>query len=290
MFLKRLRFAAGAISITSAFVGCSSHDRTAAVPVDPALIQNSYDYTKPRDVHDKSKPVYMLPVINTGWAKAEVDPKTGQWVGGHYVGTVVDQGHWATLEEAELSGRPFMRADNGQMIVPNPEDANPGTGDNGMEIDLVGMRSRLEKLETAMADALPSSPSREAIATNMLQRKKEDIPTKSFPSIRVGEPETDAARPPTAGPMREKRSTILVGEGEPIKSAALPEGQGRHSGTVLEIPMGKAGQAMAVKAPQGDYVVLEFLPNRAVKAVYRGHTIRRLAPEGKDVIQLTLPQ
>ncbi len=272
-------------------IGCASHERTAAVPVDPALIQNSYDYTKPRDVHDKTKPVYMLPVINTGWVKADVDSKTGQWLGGHYVGTVVDQGHWATLEEAELSGRPYMRADNGQMIVPNPVDANPGTGDNGMEIDLTTMRKRLDKLETAMVDAVPSNPARESIAANAVQRKKGGSPTKSFPSIQVGEPEMEGATgKSSAGLRRAKPSAITVGDEEPRQAASLSEGQGGRASTVLEVPIGKAGQAMAVKAPQGDYVVLEFLPKRAVKAVYRGQTIRRLAPEGKDVVQLTLPQ
>lgn len=290
MRTKPLLIAGGGALCTFALIGCSSHERMAAVPVDPALIQNSYDYTKPRDVHDKTKPVYMLPVINTGWAKAEVDSKTGQWVGGHYVGTVVDQGHWATLEEAELSGRPYMRADNGQMIVPNPGDANPGTGDNGMEIDLTTMRHRLDKLETAMADSVPSDPAREAVASNALQRKKGGLPTKSFPTIRVGEPDVEAAGKPLSGPKHSRPSLITVGDEEPTKTASLSEGQRGHSGAVLEVPIGRAGQAMAVKAPQGDYVVLEFLPNRAVKAVYRGQTIRRLAPEGKDVVQLTLPQ
>ncbi|MDD4933637.1 MAG: hypothetical protein PHO89_09265 [Methylacidiphilaceae bacterium] len=290
MLGKPLLLASGAGICSLALIGCSSHERTAAVPVDPALIQNSYDYTKPRDVHDKTKPVYMLPVINTGWAKAEVDSKTGQWVGGHYVGTVVDQGHWATLEEAELSGRPYMRADNGQMIVPNPENANPGTGDNGMEIDLTTMRNRLEKLETTMADAIPNPPSREAIAANALQRKKGTSSTKSLPSIQVGEPETEGAAKPLSGPSRRKTSAITVGEEEPVRRSPSQNGSGGQSGAVLEVPIGKAGQSMAVKAPQGDYVVLQFLPNRAVKAVYRGQTIRRLAPEGKDVVQLTLPQ
>lgn len=183
-----------------------------------------------------------------------------------------------------------MRADNGQMIVPNPGDANPGTGDGGMEIDLTTMRNRLERLETAMADAVPSHPAREAIAANAAQRNKGGAPTKSFPSIRVGEPNMETAGKSYSRSRRTKSQAILVGEEEPAKTAASAEGQEDRTHTVLEVPIGKAGQAMAVKAPQGDYVVLEFLPNRAVRAVYRGQIIRRLAPEGKDVVQLTLPQ
>ncbi|CAB4243566.1 conserved protein of unknown function [Methylacidimicrobium sp. AP8] len=286
----KLTVVAGTGLCTLTLIGCSTHERTAAVPVDPALIQNSYDYTKPRDVHDKTKPVYMLPVINTGWAKAEVDPKTGQWIGGHYVGTVIDQGHWATLEEAELSGRPYMRADNGQMVVPNPPEANPGTGDNGMEIDLTTMRNRLAKLESMVADAVPGGPVREAINTNAAQQKKRDGQAKTLPSIRVGEPEGESAGSPFSGSRPHKTSAIVVGDEEPEATTPPPERRGNRSGAVLEVPIGKAGQAMAVKAPQGDYVVLEFLPNRAVKAVYRGQTIRRLAPAGKDVVQITLPE
>ena len=159
-----------------------------------------------------------------------------------------------------------------------------------MEIDLTTMRNRLERLEVTMADTVPNTPSGEAIAANAFQRKKGASSTKSFPSIRVGEPDGDVTGKPFSGPVRKGRSAITVGDEEPRKTSSSADGQGIGCGTVLEVPIGKAGQAMAVKAPQGDYVVLEFLPNRAVKAVYRGQTIRRLAPEGKDVVQLTLPQ
>ncbi|CAI9085749.1 hypothetical protein A7K73_07920 [Candidatus Methylacidiphilum fumarolicum] len=275
-------------------LGCVSQKKT-AMPIDPALIQNSYDYTKPYDVYDRSKPAYVLPVINTGWAKAKVDPKTGQWIGGHYVGTVIDPGHWATLEEAELSGKPYIRADNGQMIVPNPNEDNPPSKDKGVEIDLVSMKNRLEKMESTLAESIPPSEYKEAALMNALEKKsqsKKYSPT-NFPSIVVGDPDMETIAQPSTFNVTKTSSFITVGEEEPaINKNMKNQDLKKHNSplTTIEVPLGKPGQNFVVKTPNGGFVVIEFLPNRKVKVLYNGHTVEKIAPPDQDVVVISVPQ
>src|SRR5437868_14335404 len=66
--------------------GCSSQ---VPVKVEPTLMSSSVDFTSPATVAGNSAPVYVLPVINTGWEKAYVDPRTGTWKSGRYTATVV---------------------------------------------------------------------------------------------------------------------------------------------------------------------------------------------------------
>ncbi|QSR88896.1 hypothetical protein [Methylacidiphilum caldifontis] len=274
-------------------LGCVSQKK-ANLPIDPALIQNSYDYTKPYDVYDKGKPAYILPVINTGWTKARVDPKTGQWIGGHYVGTVIDPGHWASLEEAELSGKPYIRADNGQMVVPTPNEENPSTKDKGVEIDLVNMRNRLEKIETTLVDSLPPPQLKESALINALEKKSQSKKNSlvSFPSIVVGDPDMETAVFSSSHNESKSSSFITVGEEEPSAKKANSLGQPKKysSSTTIEVPLGKPGQNFVVKTPRGGYVIVEFLPNRKVKVLYNGHVLEKTAPPDQDIVVISVPQ
>lgn len=273
--------------------GCVTQKKT-ALPIDPALIQNSYDYTKPYDVYNKDKPAYILPIVNTGWTKARVDPKTGQWIGGHYVGTVIDPGHWATLEEAELSGKPYLRADNGKMVVPNPAEDNPPSQDKGVEIDLVNMKNRLEKVESTLSDSLPPSSYREAAMVNALEKKSQSKKNTvvSFPSMVVGDPDTQTIVAPSTFNEAKTTSFITVGEEEPFvkKDKGSEFRKSGSSSTTIEVPLGKPGQNFVVKTPNGNFVVLEFLANRKVKVLYKGHVVEKTAPPDQDVVVISVPQ
>lgn len=139
-------------------IGCAHHPTP--IPVDPAaVIQKNYDYSAPADINRQSKPVWILPIINQGWVPARIDPKTGDWLGGHYQATIIQDGHWATLEEAEQSGRPFIRSGEGAPIIP-PLSA-PGSSQGGAELDLAHLESRITELEKTEVNrtstAAPSS-------------------------------------------------------------------------------------------------------------------------------------
>lgn len=130
------------------FVASCASNKDRPLRVDPTVISTSYDYTKPVDIAAQSRPVWILPVINKGWIPARVDPKTGDWVSGHYQATIVQDGYWATQEEAELSGRPYIVAGDSSPIIPTPVASGPNSGNSGAgELDLVNMRQRINNLE-----------------------------------------------------------------------------------------------------------------------------------------------
>lgn len=120
------------------------------IPKDPVqvgetMVQTSYDYSRPEGVAPDSKPVWILPVINSGWKPAKVDSKTGDWVGGHYSATVVEDGKWATLEEAELSGKPYILPGETRPIIPTPLRSQ-GEGKPG-EINATTLEQKLARLD-----------------------------------------------------------------------------------------------------------------------------------------------
>ncbi|MES2309995.1 MAG: hypothetical protein V4507_14165 [Verrucomicrobiota bacterium] len=131
-------------------VGCSS--QPAPVSIDPAaVVQKNYNYSAPADIDRQSKPVWILPMMSQGWIPAKIDSQTGDWVGGHYQATIIQEGHWATLEEAEQSGRPFVRSGEGQPIV--PPLSSPCSSQGGAELDVAHLESRVTQIETAQATA-----------------------------------------------------------------------------------------------------------------------------------------
>jgi len=142
--------AVAALAVSS----CASRDKIEGeIPRDPiqvgeTMVQTSYDYSRPEGIAPDSKPVWILPVINSGWKPAKVDSRTGDWVGGHYSATVVEDGKWATLEEAELSGKPYILPGETRPIIPTPlRTQAPGTSGEINATSLEQKLARLDKLE-----------------------------------------------------------------------------------------------------------------------------------------------
>lgn len=115
------------------------------VQVGETMVQTSYDYSRPEGIAPDSKPVWILPVINSGWKPAKVDSRTGDWVGGHYSATVVEDGKWATLEEAELSSKPYILPGETRPIIPTPPRTQ-GAGKAG-EINATTLEQKLARLD-----------------------------------------------------------------------------------------------------------------------------------------------
>lgn len=104
----------------------------------PAACSPNYDFVAPSEIAKKGRPVWILPKTTMGWAKGGVDRRTGDWHSGEYVGTIVEPGHWATLEEAELGTQPYIIAGENQPIVPEQTRAAPSTATSAtsnVEID-----------------------------------------------------------------------------------------------------------------------------------------------------------
>ncbi len=128
------RFSFLTILVAAMLAGCTSpSDRP--IVVDPTVVQTSYDYVRPTSVPaDQQKPVYILPRTLASWEAAHVDDKTGRWLGGRYVADEIEKGHWGTLEEAELSGKPYIVAGEDQPVIPVPSTP-PGTA-KGKDLDI----------------------------------------------------------------------------------------------------------------------------------------------------------
>lgn len=157
-----------AICCALALAGCATRygedgelltrEQREAVKVGDNMVQTSYDYSRPNSIAPDSKPVWILPVINSGWQPAKVDRKTGDWVGGHYSATVVEDGKWATLEEAELSGKPYILPGQTRPIIPVPlkDQSTASTGELNATT-LEQKLARLENLERESASRKTSS-------------------------------------------------------------------------------------------------------------------------------------
>ena len=148
--------------------------------IDPTIVSTSYDYTKPADIAAQSKPVWILPVINKGWVPAHIDPRTGDWLSGHYQATIVQDGYWATQEEAELAGRPYIVAGDSSPIIPRPVTDGPtrlGTG--SPEVDLTALQNKVRELEQKQRGPMEinqQSPDKLAALSAQVQAMAIDIP------------------------------------------------------------------------------------------------------------------
>lgn len=161
-------------------VGCATGKNGGGQRVDPTIVSTSYDFTKPIDIAAQSKPVWVLPVINKGWIPARVDPRTGDWISGHYQATIVQDGYWATQEEAELSGRPYIVAGESSPVVPTPVEEGPGQQGGGIaELDIATMQKRIDELEArqkALPEAGTSSSDQMAALSVQMQQLSREVP------------------------------------------------------------------------------------------------------------------
>lgn len=176
-YLSQVFVALGLFSLLG-LGGCAMQQNPAII--DPTIVSTSYDYTKPADIAAQSKPVWILPVINKGWVPAHIDPKTGDWLSGHYQATIVQDGYWATLEEAELAGRPYIIAGDSSPIIPKPVTDGPtklGTG--SPEVDLVALQNKIRELEQKQRGPVEinqQSPDKLAALSAQVQALAIDVP------------------------------------------------------------------------------------------------------------------
>lgn len=137
-----------------------SREEREAIRVGENMVQTSYDYSRPGSIAPDSKPVWILPVINSGWKPAKVDQKTGDWVGGHYAATVVEEGKWATLEEAELSGKPYILPGQTRPVIPVPLRSQSASSTGELNATTLEQKlARLDKLERERKGSTPSDVS-----------------------------------------------------------------------------------------------------------------------------------
>ncbi len=208
----------GLFFLAGTFLAGCAGGRPPAMVVDPATVTQSYDYTKPVEAAGKSRPVYVLPNVSYGWMPAKVDEQN-QWIGGHYVATVVEPGHWATLEEAEISGRPYVFAGGGKPIVPVLERSPGPTGNGAAEIDISQMAGQIAEIQKQLP-ALKQNDEIEQLLIAGAQR-----PDNNQPKI-------DTAAPAFAG----KHGLLTLKRKPPGTVEIVPLFDGTEKATVRYLP------------------------------------------------------
>jgi hypothetical protein len=233
------------------------------------MIQNSYDYTKPHDIYGKDKPVWMQPVLRYGWERAHLDPNTGQWLGGRYIGTVVEPGHWASQEEAELSGRPYVEANSGKQIVPTPIDKSAGDNEN-VEIDIVKMKDKIASLEQTQVMYGKLTPEQTmALKENSNSSASNDSGEEG--SITLAPRGSHGPQVSTEGDNAISLIPRGPGTGATTQKASY-EQQAANINKLraadVEVLIGKPGESTVIYGPAGEYIAIDFPPAGGVHTIY----------------------
>lgn len=247
--------------------GCESQP----VRIDPTVVSTSYDYTKPADIAAQSKPVWVLPIINKGWIPARIDPRTGDWISGHYQATIVQDGYWATQEEAELSGRPYILAGDSTPIIPTPvSDGAANKGGGGAELQLATMNKRMDSLE-AKSNSQPSyDPDQLAALSAQMQALSQEVPA-TYGSVASGNQNTSGYSPNVfvEGTSVMNQDRTMVPSSGMVGPAAFP-GKAPSvilppmpAGTIYEIPSNpQLPQKMIVHYLENNQVEIDYMGKR----------------------------
>ncbi|MFH1066314.1 MAG: hypothetical protein V1746_00180 [bacterium] len=287
------------LSLAILMVGCvTGNNRNGGQRVDPTIVSTSYDFTKPIDIAAQSKPVWILPVINKGWIPARVDPKTGDWISGHYQATIVQDGYWATQEEAELSGRPYIVAGESSPVVPTPMTEGPTQQAGGAaELDITTMQKRIDELE-ARQNALPqtgTSTDQMAALSVQMQQLAREVP---------------AGYTTTAVPANQRLDGYsgnmqVEGSSYPAQNPAMASSQPNarsYSSSATPVPTQQGSTIVLPPMPAGTHYEIPSNPNmpnplsvtylegNQVQLSYMGKQSRIQLDNPNDRVQVAIPR
>jgi hypothetical protein len=105
----------------------------------------------PREAGDR--PVWVLPVFSTGYVAGAANQTSDVYVGPHSVTSMVEPGHWASQEEAELQGKPYVSPSSNRIVYPDTQSSETLRRGSG-EMDVAAPTRR--PVNTASADSSPS--------------------------------------------------------------------------------------------------------------------------------------
>lgn len=119
--------------------GCASKTPPPPKP-DPAVgaVSDEVRTRMPRDAANEDRPVYILPKWSVGYHRPEGG--TNHYRGGYVEAVEMEPGYFASMEEAELSGRPYIFVEEGKFMLPDGE-GNPA------ELQVAQMAARIKALE-----------------------------------------------------------------------------------------------------------------------------------------------
>lgn len=314
------------VTLAISLAGCETfpQKKKAELPqtVTPQTLGTSYDYTKPGDISRQSKPVWILPRTTSGWKKAVADDAGGEWRSGQYVAKIIEPGRWATLEEAELSGKPYIIPGEDRPVIPvKLKDQSPtSTG----ELNATTLEQKLAKLEKmasgTSAARVPSTTSvsnQAAIPQNITQEGKQPIPGLNIPGIGQSQKPPTPSVAPEALPEPKKISIppppvkkpnladpskkIEVVDEKGVQPKALPAqpplslpGLKKPAASYdaaknqLTVGYNEPGADFSVKTPKGQ-VRLSYKEKGRVEVTFDGKTETVTVADPSEVIKVDLP-
>ena len=286
--------------------GCSSLNlgkKPAQITANTA--QTSYDYTKPGDIDRQGKPVWILPQVTGGWKKATADDSTGEWRSGQYVAKVVTPGHWATLEEAELSGKPYILPNGGgRPIVPTPMlDQSPTkTG----EISVTGIEQKIANLEKMSRNASTTSignqaaipPTPNMVSMDGPRGPQPGLDLQSVPGLRheprsapSPTPFSLAVQPPTITPQTPTPEKVApkMPDAPPLSLPGTKTPIATYDAKSKSVVVGYAppGESFKVQTPQGE-VSVDYKEGGHVNVTFAGKTITTTSPPQTGSVRIDL--
>lgn len=207
--------------------------------------------------------VWILPVFSSGYEPGHADPNTGEYVGGHEVTTIVEAGHYATQEEAELQGKPYLIPSTNQIVHPGLSQVTTLRRGSG-EYEISLPQSKRIDPPTPKTQ---HSPSAEASPTP----SKEPAKT-AFPPL------------PGNSPAPTPASTIAPDPPPGFKVIKNAENEVVFSG-------GRPGKTYTVDTPKGQKVDIKYLKD-SVQLTVAGNTrtISIRSPESQVLVRLPTTQ
>ena len=239
------------------FCSCSSSkDKQASgvIQIDPATVQMSGTYVKPADAARQTRPVLILPKTVDGYVGESVD-ENGTYYGGQYISTQVEPIRWATLEEAEASGRPYIIYGDRSPVVAMP-GAEGLTGGGPAEVNLASMSEKIDSLE----NKLNTPP--ENLNNILLQGAPLASDKPMVPEL-----------PPSAFHNKIQDQHTLSGGDELVPQICIPQRPPGTKGTFL-LPDSK------------DPILVEHLADGYVKITFQGKSVVTKYGEERSVLEL----
>lgn len=300
----------GCVGLIGCAGGPGKRSKPANIAVTPETLGTSYDYTKPGDIERQDKPVYILPQVAGGWKKAKVDDASGEWRSGQYVAKVMEPGHWATLEEAELSGKPYIIPGKGNKpIVPTPV-ANQSPTKTG-EYSVTGIEQKLAKLTQLSAGnkqasttsignqaAIPESdlldmhgakgpvPKFDIPPTgNQHEEKRAAKPTPTPFSLEITPPKST----PTPEPQKQEKVEQSLPDAPPLEIPIVKAPVAKYDAKTQSVVVGYGapGSTYKVETPKGQ-ISISYKAGGAVDVSYGGKTQTATIPNQSGSVRIDL--
>ena len=222
-------------------------------PPTPPMVQ-APSSPPPREAGER--PVWVLPVFSTGYVAGAAN-ESDVYVGPHSVTSMVEPGHWASQEEAELQGKPYLMPSTGRIVY-------PGTGSSET------LRRGAGEMEVAASTRRPIRT-----ADSSPTATPEPTPTPST------QPEPAL---PSESPTPQNMPELPSANPTPPSADATPAGQFQvlsNTPSELIFTGGQIGENYSVDLANGKKIDIKYLSSTQVRLT-AGNTSRNVAIRGLD--------